>query len=202
MKNGSALKEIDAAKKYSWFADVVKDIKPQLNRKDVAEYYKNDLYKGFIATLLWGGSHTNHVNNFRRLASTPREKVVEKLKNELECLNNNSLNICICFKKMYRGGINHISGLGVSFFTKIFYFSRLAHFHQRDLYILDTKLWNALKAFDKVHNICKKYSVDRCTPLDYTRYCQYITNISSVRDSGNLEAYLYDHNYDIKEFIK
>lgn len=37
------------------FAEVVRNLPAELSRGDVARFFREDLYKGFVATIMWGG---------------------------------------------------------------------------------------------------------------------------------------------------
>ena len=37
------------------FAEVVRNLPVELSREDVVSFFREDLYKGFVATILWGG---------------------------------------------------------------------------------------------------------------------------------------------------
>lgn len=192
---------IEEAKQYPWFADAVSRIKPQLSRSDVREYYeKGALYDGFIATLLWGYAHTNHINNFRKIVATPKEVVEKKLNNMIVELSAIPAEMEDYFKNMCYGGKNHIPGLGVSFFTKVFYFT--SRIHGMGTLILDSKLWNVAKAFRKSEGNPLTYELIYCNSLDYSRYCVSMNAICNQHpeiDAGRLEAYLFEHIDEIKK---
>lgn len=193
---------VEEAKQYPWFADAVSRIKPQLTRSDVREYYeKGELYVGFIATLLWGYAHTNHINNFRMIVATPKEEVEKKLNNMIAELSVDPAEMEDYFKNMCYGGKNHIPGLGISFFTKVFYFT--CRIHGMGTWILDSKMWNVAKAFRKAAGDPINYGLSRCKTLDYLRYCVSMNAICHQHPkiyAGRLEAYLFEHIDEIKEF--
>ena len=192
---------VEEAKQYTWFADAVSRIKPQLTRSDVREYYeKGELYVGFVATLLWGYAHTNYINNFRRIVATPKEEVEKKLNNMIAELSANPTEIEVCFKNMCNGGKNHVPGLGVSFFTKVFYFT--CRIHGKGTWILDSKMWDAYNAFLKANGKdVKKYKVSNCRYKDYMQYCDYMRRNPYVKSPEKLEAFLFTHNNEIKTFL-
>ena len=193
---------VEEAKQYPWFADAVSRIKPQLSRSDVREYYENGaLYDGFIATLLWGYAHTNHINNFQKIVATPKDVVEEKLNNMIDELSVDPAVMEDYFKNMCNGGKNHIPGLGVSFFTKVFYFT--SRIHGMGTWILDSKMWNVAKAFRKAAGNPINYDLSRCKTLDYLRYCVSMNAICHQHpeiDAGRLEAYLFEHIDEIKKY--
>lgn len=195
-------KAVEEAKQYSWFADAISRIKPQLTRSDVREYYEEgELYVGFIATLLWGYAHTNHINNFKKIVATPKEVVEKKLYNMIAELSANPTEMEDYFKDMCNGGKNHIPGLGVSFFTKVFYFT--SRIHGMGTLILDSKLWNVVKAFRKSEGSPLTYGLINCKSIDYSRYCVSMNAIChqhTEMDAGRLEAYLFEHIDEIKKY--
>lgn len=195
-------KAVEEAKQYSCFADAISRIKPQLTRRDVMEYYeKGELYVGFVATLLWGYAHTNYINNFRRIVATSKEEVEKKLNNMIAELSVNPTEMEVCFKNMCNGGKNHVPGLGVSFFTKVFYFT--CRIHGKGTWILDSKMWDAYNAFLIANGKdVKKYKVSNCRYKDYMQYCDYMHKNPSVKSPDQLETFLFTHNKEIKTFLE
>jgi hypothetical protein len=195
-------KAVEEAKQYPWFADAVRRIKPQLTRSDVREYYEEGaLYDGFIATLLWGYAHTNHINNFQKIVATPKAVVEKIINNMIAELSVDPADMEDYFKNMCYGGKNHIPGLGVSFFTKVFYFT--CRIHGMGTWILDSKMWNVAKAFRKAAGDPINYGLSRCKTLDYLRYCVSMNAVChqhSEIDASRLEAYLFEHINEIKKF--
>ena len=195
-------KAVEEAKQYPWFADAVSRIKPQLTRSDVREYYEEGaLYDGFIATLLWGYAHTNHINNFQKIVATPKAVVEKNINNMIAELSVDPADMEDYFKNMCYGGKNHIPGLGVSFFTKVFYFT--CRIHGMGTWILDSKMWNVAKAFRKAAGDPINYGLSRCKTLDYLRYCVSMNAVChqhSEIDASRLEAYLFEHINEIKKF--
>ncbi len=37
------------------FAEIVRNLPVELSREDVVRFFREDLYKGFVATIMWGG---------------------------------------------------------------------------------------------------------------------------------------------------
>lgn len=193
-------KEIEstAAKNNKDFTKAINLIKrntPQLNRKNVRDYYSDDIYNGFIATILWG--HIFAIN-LRRVIACSKEDITEKIKRILENVNENPSKV---FQNMKysKSREYHIDGINVSFFTKIFYFT--SHIHgNTDLLILDKKMWDAYNAFQ----IAKGYSSKlfrNCTYSDYKHYCNYMCSVPGIEDPERLEAFLFEHNSIVKTFL-
>ena len=65
-----------ASVQHPWFNQAMAGMPQSLSRETVANYYSNDLYLGFIATLLWGGAHCNHVDHFRSMVSYTPAQIV------------------------------------------------------------------------------------------------------------------------------
>ncbi len=190
--------ELEKAKDHPWFKDAIRKIKPALSRDDVRDYYNQDLYLGFLATLLWGGAHTNYVNHFRKIVSTQPNEIVNRLQGVLRILNQKPVPEDNWFGSLCWGGRNHIDGLGVSFFTKVLYFT--THIHGlKKLLILDNKMWSVAQAFRKAHNYpVKNYSVSQCRYLDYAQYCVDMYAVPNVKYADVLEAYLFEHIDEVR----
>lgn len=106
------------------FADVVKNLPATLSRADVSEFFREDLYKGFVATIMWGG-----ISRFRPAEiaeNNERKASVTKLGRVRAILENSNLDmetrINTAVSSLMRGGENYFYGIGPSFFTKILYF--------------------------------------------------------------------------------
>lgn len=116
----------DAKTKYSDFAKIFDSVgNDDLTRDKVAEYYYDDLYKGFIATLLWGGYHKGRYNRgqdgaFLKILSLDKTSIVESINNVKLLLQKLSLKEA--FESMQYNGDNHINGIGLSYMTKVLFF--------------------------------------------------------------------------------
>ena len=105
-----------------------KDVPEKLDRQIVANIMHKDLYKGFVAALLWGGMHksVNQMRHFLRLSKVNKKELVEKLEAVKKLLKEKGPGEALV--SMMRSIItdqaneNHISGIGISYATKIIYF--------------------------------------------------------------------------------
>ena len=77
MHHGRGVHAVNVAfVQHPWFNQAMAGMPQSLSRETVANYYSNDLYLGFIATLLWGGAHCNHVDHFRSMVSYTPAQIV------------------------------------------------------------------------------------------------------------------------------
>ena len=191
MHKGRGVKEVDAAStNYQWFQQAMKGIPDKLSREMVANFYRQDLYRGFIATLLWGGAHCNHVDHFRSIVFYPDTTIVPYLDNVYNSLRNNGIT-AVLFNSLCRGGVNHIHGLGPSYFTKVFYFMSLT-LGFNDILILDTKMWRVYNEFRRDEGLeIRKKNVYNF--LDYQKYLDYMCNVPGVNSPDQLEAFLFEN---------
>ncbi len=196
-------KEIEstAAKKNKDFTQAVNLIKkntPRLNRENVRNYYSDDIddvYNGFIATILWG--HIFAVN-LRKIIAYSKEEITGKIKKMLADVNNNP---AMVFQNMKdsKNKDYHIDGINVSFFTKIFYFTSRIHGNTK-LLILDKKMWDVYNAFLIANEKAPK-KFGECTYCDYINYCDTMCSIPDINNPDKLEAFLFEHNKDVKTFL-
>lgn len=116
-----ALKEYGDGKEFESIINSLWD--RDLTRDDVFRIFREEknLYKGFIAAMLWGGlgSDARTRNNLRRAFSCPKSVIEKILKDVSQKLKENKIEEA--FNSMLRKP-NKISGIGVSFFTKLLYF--------------------------------------------------------------------------------
>lgn len=91
-----------------------------MTRDDVTDYFRQDIYRGFIATMLWGGK----TRGFHTVVGTSRNNVVNSL-NKVRTLleQGNSVGALLT---MYSGN-NKIEQVGYSFITKLLYFMSRAY---------------------------------------------------------------------------
>lgn len=119
--NGNELDIILQAKSdYKEFAEIEPFIAKKLTRDIVADYYKEYIYKGVIATILWGGGHMGPYNSFIKILSCGKTNIENRIKAVKDLIEVNNLECA--FNSMLLGGSNHIDGISVSYFTKILYF--------------------------------------------------------------------------------
>lgn len=92
-----------------------------LSRSDIFDFFqRGDIYKGYIASMLWGGLGADKTrwNNLKKALSTEKEGIEKRLKRILNLLANDKFEDA--FKSMYDE--NKIEGIRVSYFTKLLYF--------------------------------------------------------------------------------
>lgn len=95
----------------------------ELSREDVVAYYTEDLLKGFIATLLWGGYHMGKYPNrakvlFRRLSDnsdTLKDIIVSTLSRAKEYLLHGQIRDAVSLQ-------SHIPGIGIIYWSKVLCF--------------------------------------------------------------------------------
>ena len=178
----------EASEKHAWFNQAMKGMHHKLSREAVANYYSQDLYLGFIATLLWGGAHCNRVDHFRSMVSCPPNQIVGIMSDVYKRIQANGMTQNL-FASMCRCGANHIDGLGLSFFTKVFYFMALS-IGRHDILILDSVMWRVYNDFRIDDNLPSR---NNCRYGDYTAYLNYMNAVSGVNQPDQLEAYLFVH---------
>ncbi len=184
------------SKKESDFLNAIEIIKktPKLCREDVRKYWAEDKYTGFIATILWGHIRPVHL---RTIMTTKKESIVSQLNKMFDGFKKEGQSLI--FEKMLKGGSYHIDGISISFFTKIFYFTSNIH-GKKNLLILDAKMWDAYNAFLIAKNN-QPIEFRKCNYFDYYQYCDIMHSFSSIKNPGQLEAYLFTHNKEVKTFI-
>ena len=196
-------------------ASTFDSIPNQIDRKSVVKCFGDDLYRGFVATLLWGGMHKNpnQIRHFKKLAIKDKKEIEEKLRRVKGLLEQDKPGKA--FVSMLRSqltglaNVNHIEGIGVSYITKLLYFlSNGMGLTVRPL-IYDKHLATAHCALlnnqdnhfpDPVYN--KDYRV-MCYPVVtwaytaeiYLHYCKLMAAIAKecgIGEVDKLEAWLFD----------
>lgn len=105
------------------FAEVVRNLPAELLREDVVRFFREDLYKGFVATIMWGG-----INRFRAqeiARNNDRNSTMPKLERLVALLRDSETDIERiedAIASLKRGGENYFYGIGPSYFTKLLYF--------------------------------------------------------------------------------
>ena len=109
------------------FAEVVRNLPTELSREDVIGFFREDLYKGFVATIMWGGisrfqAEGIAMNNNRDTTMPKLERLVailhyvefgwESIEDAISSLSTS----------LRRSGENYFYGIGPSYFTKLLYF--------------------------------------------------------------------------------
>lgn len=105
------------------FADVMATLPNALTRDDVVACYREDLYKGFVATILWGGISWYQAQEISR--RNDRQSSLPKLERIRQMLRESKEDVSIindAVVSMRRGKENSFYGIGPSFFTKLLYF--------------------------------------------------------------------------------
>ena len=105
------------------FAGVIRSLPEVLRRDDVVACMREDLYKGFVAAIVWGGLSRFRPEEIAR--RNDRASVVPKLERIITLLqesNEDSEKILEAVASMGRGRENYFYGIGPSYFTKLLYF--------------------------------------------------------------------------------
>ena len=105
------------------FAEIVRNLPVELSREDVVRFFREDLYKGFVATIMWGGISRFQAegiarNNDRNTTMPKLERLVAMLRDyetDFDRIEN-------AITSLRRGGENYFYGIGPSYFTKLLYF--------------------------------------------------------------------------------
>ena len=105
------------------FAEVVRNLPAELSREDVVRFFREDLYKGFVATIMWGGisrfqTEGIAMNNNRNMTMPKLERLVALLRDSETDIER----IETAIVSLKRGGENYFYGIGPSYFTKLLYF--------------------------------------------------------------------------------
>ena len=105
------------------FAEVVKSLPVVLSREDVVGFFREDLYKGFVATIMWGGisrfqAEEIALRNDRATTMPKLERLVALLRNSETDIER----IGSAIASLRRGEDNYFFGIGPSYFTKLLYF--------------------------------------------------------------------------------
>lgn len=105
------------------FANVMATLPNALTRNDVVACYQEDVYKGFVATILWGGISRYQAEEISR--RNDRQSSLPKLERIRQKLRDSKEDVSIiedAVASMRRGKENSFYGVGPSFFTKLLYF--------------------------------------------------------------------------------
>lgn len=105
------------------FAEVVRNLPSELSREDVVRFFHEDLYKGFVATIMWGGISRFQAEEIAR--RNDRETTLPKLERLVALLRDSETDaerIEGTIASLMRGGENYFYGIGPSYFTKLLYF--------------------------------------------------------------------------------
>ncbi len=105
------------------FAEVVRNLPAELSRDDVVRFFREDLYKGFVATIMWGGISRFQAEGIAR--NNDRNSAIPKLERLVALLRDSGTDIERiedAIASLRRGGENYFYGIGPSYFTKLLYF--------------------------------------------------------------------------------
>ena len=109
------------------FAEVVRNLPTELSREDVIGFFREDLYKGFVATIMWGGisrfqAEGIAMNNNRDTTMPKLERLVAILHHVEFGWESIEDAITSLSTSLRRSGKNYFYGIGPSYFTKLLYF--------------------------------------------------------------------------------
>ncbi len=105
------------------FAEIVRNLPAELSREDVVRFFREDLYKGFVATIMWGGISRFQAEDIAR--NNDRNTTMPKLERLVVLLRDAETDIERiedAIASLRRGGENYFYGIGPSYFTKLLYF--------------------------------------------------------------------------------
>ena len=105
------------------FAEVVRSLPAELSREDVVGFFREDPYKGFVATIMWGGISRFQAEEIAR--RNDRDSAMPKLERLVTLLRDSETDaerIGGAIASLRRGGENYFYGIGPSYFTKLLYF--------------------------------------------------------------------------------
>ena len=199
-------------------------VKRNLSRTDVFKLFKNDLYKGYVAAMLWGGINatrpsvkgdkTGTTTQAYQAFNYSKDTILVKLRDVKSKIDNNRIHDA--FESMLPRRENQINGVGISFFTKILYFMTSNNLGTRPL-IYDN--WGrfmhiALLSEYKFINIGDFYQVRSWEGKTYLKanqpetelYMDFIKRMSDfckdkevgISSSDKLEEFLFGWTFRIK----
>ena len=193
------------------FRTTLDDLPEALDRNTVLSYIhpNADLYKGFVACMLWGGINAEWPKENRKATNAykaftyPKKYVVEKLKSVKEYLNNK--NIDAAFSSMANPNDNKIPGIGVSFYTKLLYFMSPIEITPKPLIfdkwstyihcaiLIDEQKENVLNYYKGVNKDRTLSKVKNQIELykDYLEIMRKTAEENKIDDVSKLEAYLF-----------
>ena len=192
--------------KYAHFNNAINQLPPSLDRDTVSNLFKQDLYLGFIAMLMWGGygANVNTIQHLPTIAQIPPEDVVKKICNLKTLLEQN--NLLQAYQSLLYKRSNYIKGMSLSFFTKLLFFLGEDNNTPFPL-IYDNFLQRAHLAFLIAdNNVDDYFKIDKqkrnfrflhANGWDcYNDYLAKINTFPGIKDARNLEAALFGHNND------
>lgn len=198
------------------FQDVYKSMPRILNRKQVFEAYREDLYKGFVYSMLWGGIGSYSMNQATTAFSISKSIIVEKLKKVKALLNDDKIREA--FDSMNTGN-NKIDQIDVSYFTKIMYFlyqgneelrpliyDKWGKFIHAGLIIDNRNYLEARETYNMGYNKDGFYVKERnrktrlCSIyMDYIKMMSVESKKLKLTNSGILEEFLFGKNLKMRD---
>ena len=208
------------------FEDIIDSLwDHELTRSDIFSIFRNEnnLYKGFIAAMLWGGLGSDKSrDNLRNAFSYPKVEIEKKLKDVSQKLKANR--IADAFESMLPKKPNKISGIGISFFTKLLYFlwpeenkqtiKPLIYdkwsWHIHAALIIDEKgvdaamdyfIISASLTHKDVYGLIPEITLKDRNNVSVAAYMEYIELLSqkSQGNSGGLEEFLFGQSMKVNK---
>lgn len=210
------------AKANADFKTVIKNLPETLDRNAVRSIFhsEKDLYKGFVACMLWGGINAKrcakgHKGDLKttdayRAFTFPKgdfddgkRGIVSRLTSVKQFLDEGKTGAA--FDSMNNGNENHIPGIGVSFFTKLLYFlapdtvdPRPLIYDKWSTYIhcallIDDRKKNARDYYKSVNKegILSKVKSEVVLYKDYLEVMKETAANNNIPDVSRLEAFLF-----------
>ena len=193
------------------FALAIRSLPETLRRDDVVACMREDLYKGFVAAIVWGGLSRFRPEEMAR--RNDRASVVpklERIKALLQESNEDSEKILETVASMGRGRENYFYGIGPSYFTKLLYFLSVDMELATRPLIYDENMKPAHFAlmpefdqnpFEFYLTIMKDKMIPRTRFENvYLPYCELIVRVAAELgvDVTNLESWLFGWKTNIK----
>ena len=195
------------------FAGVIRSLPEALRRDDVVACMREDLYKGFVAAIVWGGlSRFRPEEIARRNDRTSVVPKLERIKALLKESNDDSEKILEAVASMGRGRENHFYGIGPSYFTKLLYFlsadmelairpliydenMKAAHFALMPEFD-QNPFWFYIPLKEEMFNSGVASFEDA-----YVQYCELMDQVAAELgvDVTNLESWLFGWKTNIKK---
>ena len=210
-KNGNTLKAcVQYAKERGALAGI--EYQP-MTRQDVVNYFTQDLYRGFIATMLWG----HKTWGFKTVVDSDKNDVIKKLNNVKTFLIQGEIRNAFVY--LYSNETS-IEKVGPSFITKLLYFMSKAFAPQNtpQPLILDSHMIvvHCALLLDEYHSGHELYKWRDSSGIVWYHdtndgvtdvYMDYITRLNNIAEtiyttSENLEAFLFSlHPANLLSFI-
>ena len=203
-KNGALNRNVQYAQEHGALDGIAVD---DLNRQDVVNYFQQDLYRGFIVTMLWGHKHIMATKGFRTIIDTNKNDIVQKLDNVKALIVNG--NIEAAFLSMFSGEPNQIDQVGYSFYTKLLYFMCKAFAPNTSplplIYDSHMVYVHCALLLDELHNghqlykwrehygVVWNHATKQCATSAYMDYINRMNDIAAniQTSSENIEAFLF-----------